>query len=128
MIHYKKLIFRFIASLILIGFLSNNTAFAQGEALFKAQCANCHKPDQDYTGPALKGVRARQPSPDYIYKWMANPAGMIASDPYAKTLFERWKPTVMTAFANLKKSEIDAILDYVEAYKPPVQTASTTPN
>lgn len=120
MIRYKKFIFRFIATLILVGFISNNSAFAQGEALFKAQCANCHKPDADYTGPWLKGVRTRQPDKDYVYKWMANPAGMIASDAYAKTLFEKWKPTVMTAFPGLKKAEIDAILDYVETYKAPV--------
>ncbi len=126
MIHYKKLIFRFIASLILIGFISNNTAFAQGEALFKANCANCHKPDVDYTGPALQGSRKREPSPDWVYKWVANPAGMIATDAYAKTLFEKWKPTVMTAYPNLKKAEIDAILDYVDAYKPPVQTAGAS--
>ena len=96
MIRYKKLIFRFIASLILIGFVSNNSAFAQGEALFKAQCANCHKPDVDYTGPALQGWKERQPSKDWIYKWVANPSAMIASDDYAKALFAKWKPTVMT--------------------------------
>ena len=27
----------------------------RGEALFKANCASCHKPDKDFTGPALKG-------------------------------------------------------------------------
>jgi mono/diheme cytochrome c family protein len=124
MMHYKKFMLRFVAALILIGFTSNNSAFAQsGEELFKANCANCHKPDQDYTGPALKGARDRQPDKEYIYKWMANPAGMIATDAYAKKLFEKWKPTVMTAFANLKKEQVDAILDYVEAYKPPVAAA-----
>ena len=87
MIRYKKFISRFVASLILIGFISSNSAFAQGEALFKAQCANCHKIDGDYTGPWLKGVRDRQPSKEYIYEWMANPAGKIATDAYAKALF-----------------------------------------
>ncbi len=125
MIRYKKFISRFIASLILIGFISNNTVFAQGEALFKAQCANCHKPNQDYTGPALAGARNREPSKDWVYKWVANPSGMIASDPYAKGLFEKWKPTVMTAFPALKKAEIDAILDYVDAYKEPVAPSGT---
>jgi mono/diheme cytochrome c family protein len=127
MMHYKKFMLRFVAALILIGFTTNNTAFAQtGEELFKANCANCHKPDVDYTGPALKGVRDRQPDKEYIYKWMANPAGMIATDAYAKKLFEKWKPTVMTAFANLKKDQVDAILDYVEAYKPPVVASGAT--
>jgi cytochrome c2 len=124
MMHYKKLFLRFVTALILIGFTSFNSAFAQsGEELFKANCANCHKPDVDYTGPALKGVRDRQPDKEYIYKWMANPAGMIATDAYAKKLFEKWKPTVMTAFGNLKKDQIDAILDYVEKYTPPPSTA-----
>ena len=125
MIRYKKFISRFIASLILIGFLSNNNVFAQGEAIFKAQCANCHKPNQDYTGPALAGVRNRAPSKDWVYKWVANPSAMIASEPYAKALFEKWKPTVMNGFPALKKEEIDAILDYVDAYKDPVAPTGT---
>jgi cytochrome c551/c552 len=120
MIRYKKFMFRFIASLLFIGFISNNNVFAQdGKALFTANCANCHKVDADYTGPWIKGARDRQPDKEYIYKWMANPAGMIASDPYAKALFAKWKPTMMTAFGNLKKAEIDAILDYVDTYVAP---------
>jgi len=110
--------------LFALTFFSNHNVFAaDGEALFKANCANCHKPDADYTGPALKGWSKREPSPDWIYKWVANPAQMIASDAYAKSLFEKWKPTVMTAFANLKKDEIDAIMKYVDDYTPPAPTA-----
>ncbi len=89
-----------------------------GAALFKANCANCHKPDKDYTGPALKGVRAGEPSPDWVYKWIENPAGMISTDPHAKTLFAKFGPTVMTAFPQLKKEEIDAILKYADDYVP----------
>ena len=126
MTRYRKFINRFVAILILIVFISENHAFAQGEALFKANCANCHKPDADYTGPALKGSREREPSKDWIYKWVANPAGLIASDPYAKALFEKWKPTVMTAFPQLKKEEVDAIMDYVEKYTPPAPAAGTS--
>ncbi len=117
MIRYKKFLFRFVASLILIGFISNNSAFAQsGEELFKANCANCHKPDVDYTGPALKGVRDRIPDPEWLYKWVANPAG--TNDPYATALKKKWV-IIMTAYPNLKKAQIDAILDYVDAYKAP---------
>jgi cytochrome c551/c552 len=123
MIRYKKFIFRFIASLILVGFISNNSAFAQGEALFKANCANCHKPDGDYTGPHMKDVRKRQPSADWVYQWVANPAG--TNDAYATGLKAKWKPTIMTAFPALKKGDIDAILDYVDAYVPPVATAAS---
>ncbi|MBU3713476.1 MAG: c-type cytochrome [Ferruginibacter sp.] len=118
---YKKIINRnfFFLIISLSLFLVNNNLFAQdGEALFKANCANCHKPDEDYTGPALKGWSARVPDKEWIYKWVANPAQVIASDAYAKSLFDKWKPTVMTAFPNLKKEEIDAIMKYVDNYKP----------
>jgi mono/diheme cytochrome c family protein len=124
---YRLIITKVFASLLFLLLLTTtNTVFAaDGEALFKANCANCHKPDADYTGPALKGWSTREPSKDWVYKWVANPAQMIASDPYAKALFEKWKPTVMTAFSNLKKEEIDAILKYVDDYTPPVATAQT---
>ena len=121
MSRYRIPRFQAVACLLFVLFFSmNNAAFAaDGEALFKANCSSCHKPDQDYTGPALKGWKSRIPkSEGWIYKWVANPAQMIATDPYAKALFEKWKPTQMTAFGSLTKEEIDAILKYVDDYKP----------
>ena len=44
---------------------------ADGETLFKANCASCHKPLETYVGPALKGAREREPSKDWVYKWVA---------------------------------------------------------
>ena len=128
MSRYRITINKALAFLLLVLTLSfNNSVFAaDGEALFKANCSNCHKPDADYTGPALKGWSKRIPNPDWVYKWVANPAQMIATDAYAKSLFEKWKPTVMTAFSNLKKDEIDAILKYVDDYTPPAATATAT--
>ncbi|NOU39509.1 MAG: c-type cytochrome [Ferruginibacter sp.] len=119
MMHYKKFILRFVASLILIGFISNNSVFAQGEALFKANCANCHKPDADFTGPALKGVREKEPSKEWAYKWVKNSPVVRETDPYGKALFAKWNKTPMTAFSNLKDEEIKSILDYADAYQPP---------
>ena len=126
MSRYRKIIYNSFASLLFVAFLSfNNIVSAQdGAALFKANCANCHKPDKDYTGPALQGWNTREPA-GWVYKWVANPSGMIATDAYAKTLFEKWKPTVMTAFPQLKKEEIDAILKYVDAYAPEKPTTTT---
>jgi cytochrome c551/c552 len=34
----------------------NATAAPDGKALFQANCASCHNPYKDATGPALKGV------------------------------------------------------------------------
>ena len=125
MSRYRKIINKTIASLLLTLLVSFfNTASAQdGEALFKANCANCHKPDQEYTGPALKGARDREPSKDWVYEWVHNSPVVREKDAYGKALFEKYQKTPMTAFGSLKNAEIDAILKYVEDYKPPVKVA-----
>lgn len=66
------------------------------------------------------------PAGDWIYKWIANSADLRESEPYAKALFAKWNKTQMTAFGSqLKKEDIDAILKYVDDWKPPV--AGPTP-
>src|SRR6188768_2197949 len=122
MSRYRKIINNVFASILFFAIFSFNNIViaADGEALFKANCANCHKPDKDYTGPMLQGWSTRVPDAEWIYKWVHNPSQMIASDPYAKALADKWKPTIMTSFTNLKTEEIDAIMKYVDDYKPPV--------
>ncbi len=85
-----------------------------GSALFKAKCADCHKVEEDFTGPALKGITKRR-SLIWIYRFVHGPAKMIAmNDPQSLRLAEQWKPTVMTAFADLDQLSIYAILTYIE--------------
>ena len=126
MSRYRKIINKALSSLLFVLLVSlNNTALAaDGEALFKANCANCHKPDADYTGPALKGWSARIPTPDWLYKWVANPAGQ--TDPYATKLKAKWAPVLMNGFAGLKKDEIDGIMKYIDDYQPPAAPAKGT--
>ena len=120
MSRYRKIINTVFASTFFIALiLSSNTILAaDGEALFKANCANCHKPDADYTGPALKGARDREPNKDWAYKWLANNNvnTMLETDPYAKTLLAKWGSR-MTA-QNLSKEDAKAILDWADAYVP----------
>ena len=42
---------------------------------------------------------------------------MIATDPYAKKLFAKVE-LIMTAFPDLKKEDIEAVLDWADAYTP----------
>ena len=81
----RKIFNKFFVGLFLLAcLLVSNTSFAaDGEALFKANCANCHKPLEDATGPMLKGSRDREPSKDWVYKWVYNTNTMVVSDPYA---------------------------------------------
>jgi cytochrome c2 len=124
MSRYRKIINKAFASLLLVLLvsISNNILAQQGEALFKANCAQCHKPLEDFTGPALKGARDREPSKDWVYAWVHNSAIVRDKDPYGKALFEKFNKTQMTSFGQLKNEEIDAILDYVEKYTPPIVT------
>lgn len=92
--------------------------YQRGEKLFKANCAACHKPDKNMTGPALKGSKDwwAQSGGD-IYAWIKNSQGYLASsgDAYAKKLFEEYKKSVMTPNA-VSNEDIDAILSFVDVY------------
>jgi len=83
-----------------------------GELLFKANCANCHKTVQDYTGPALAGCRSREPNLEWAYAFIDNVNAMLYRDPYAKRLHAKYGSR-MTQF-NLPKEDIKAILDYCD--------------
>ena len=84
-----------------------------GKELFKS-CASCHKPDKDFTGPALKGSLKRwNGDKKAMYAFIRNPSKSYVENAYAKKLLKKWK-SQMTAFANLTDAEIDAIMKYCE--------------
>ena len=119
MSRYREMINKFFASacFVLLLFSGNQIFAADGEALFKANCANCHKPLEDYTGPMLQGARKREPNAEWAYKWVNNVNSMLETDPYAKGLLAKYGAR-MTQF-NLPKEDIKAILDYADAYTAP---------
>jgi len=132
MTHYRRFITRILTSVffIIIFLFQNSTFAADGEGTFKTYCSSCHKPDVDYTGPALKGARQRQAAAglpkDWVYKWVHNTTSMVQTDPYAKQLFAKFN-SVMTPFADLKKEEIDAVLDWADSYTKPQAPGGPTP-
>lgn len=92
---------------------------ADGQALFKANCASCHKPDEYYVGPMLKGSKEREPEPGWVYKWINNAQSMAHTDPYAQKLVAEAGGVIMTSFPNLSKEDMDAILDWADSYTKP---------
>jgi len=123
MSRYRKIFNRIFTSIFLVVLLSINVqSYAQdGQALFKANCASCHKVEKDFTGPALKGWKDRVPEGDWIYKWISNSAALKETDAYAKEISAKWNNVVMTAFGSqLKKEDVDAIMKYVDDWAPPV--------
>lgn len=86
-----------------------------GKALFNANCAACHKLDAKMTGPPLRNVIAKHDI-QWIYKWIYNSSAMIKSgDAAAVKIWDEYKPTVMTAFPQLSKPDIDNIIAYTSA-------------
>jgi len=88
-----------------------------GEALFKSNCAACHKLDKKATGPALRGV-ANKYDREWLYDWIKNSQALIASgDATAVKIFEENNKSVMTAFPGLSNTDIDNILAYTNQPK-----------
>jgi mono/diheme cytochrome c family protein len=95
---------------------------AKGEALFKANCASCHKTSEEVlAAPGLKDVDVRWKGKDaLIVKWIQNPQGAAATgDPYIKGLVDKYVGTLgwMAAQA-VSEADIKDILTYVKTAAP----------
>jgi mono/diheme cytochrome c family protein len=107
-----------------------------GEALFKANCASCHKLETDFTGPSLRGVTDRRPK-QWLYAYTRNPQKLIYDGYYTKSpeqpagvdsskkeiipdfyspcLAHKWRPVIMTSFPSLTDRDLDALYAYIKA-------------
>lgn len=97
--------------------INPNENILKGEALFKANCAACHKPNEKYVGPALQGVSNRWESKELLYAFIRNSQEVISRNAYAKKLFEEYKQSPMLPYPNLTDENIFNILLYCDTYK-----------
>jgi mono/diheme cytochrome c family protein len=89
-------------------------AIAAGDALFKANCAQCHAVNEKVVGPALGGITKRRPI-SWLIPWVKNSAKVIASgDEYAVKLYNENGKQQMPSFG-LSDKEITSIINWVEA-------------
>jgi mono/diheme cytochrome c family protein len=92
-----------------------------GLSLFRQNCASCHQPHNNGTGPKLYNVRQKWENegakPGSIYLWVKNWQMAATKDPYALNIASL-TPTAMTKFPELTKEDIDLIFDYVDSQKP----------
>jgi cytochrome c2 len=118
-----NLITRIFAILLLVVFVINFSA-QEGEKLFKANCASCHNPVKNATGPKMQGVLQKwidAGEEELIYKWVQNPSKLYNSgkSKMAKAIWD-WSPTAMTPQGHLSREEVESIFTYVDNYAPPV--------
>lgn len=101
----------------------DKAALQEGKSLFKSNCASCHNPLQDGTGPALKGALSRweaageyngKSGKEWLHSWIKNWNDPVnAKYPYAVEM-SNWSASQMNLFPTLKDEDIDKILLYVD--------------
>lgn len=98
----------------LIVFSTIHVSAQDGKALFISKCASCHNPFKDGTGPALGGLEERHNWADHkeLLKWVNNPGGYMAKDPYTQGLRTKFN-SLMTGFPDMKLEEVTAIVNYI---------------
>lgn len=98
---------------------------ANGEKLFKANCAACHKLDKKLVGPALKGVSERRDA-EWLKAFIRNSAELIKSgDKDAVAIFEEYNKMPMMAFPQLSDQDIIDIIAYTDGKEPVKEVASS---
>ncbi|MFA3784001.1 cytochrome c family protein [Melioribacteraceae bacterium 4301-Me] len=83
-----------------------------GEKIFETKCMSCHKIDERYVGPALKGVVGRR-TPEYVMNMILNPTEMTQKHPEAKKLLAQYA-TQMT-FQNVTQDDARKLLEYLRS-------------
>ncbi|MCH7412945.1 c-type cytochrome [Belliella sp. R4-6] len=89
-------------------------AIAAGKSVFNANCKSCHKLDQKYTGPALRGVTDRR-SVEWAKSFIKNSQALIASgDAQANAIYKEFGNLAMPAHEFLSDTELENLLSYIE--------------
>ena len=102
---------------------SANEQWLEGKNLFKSNCAACHNPKSDGTGPALIGSLERwekagsyngKTGKEWLYLWIKNWNEPVeAGYTYAKEM-SYTRASVMNVFTQLSDEQIEALLVYTE--------------
>ena len=85
---------------------------AKGEAVFKANCASCHKIGGKMIGPWLKDVYKRWPDYDKLKDFVHHPSKYIGKDPYVIKIQGEMGGAVM-AVGDLTDEQVENVLAYV---------------
>lgn len=82
----------------------------RGEKTFETNCSGCHKLDERYVGPPLRGVTTRR-TPTYVMNMIMAPDTMYTRHPVARGLLAQFG----TQMPNLHLSETQAreLMEYL---------------
>lgn len=106
---------------------ANPEAIGKGEAIFKANCKQCHAINEVVVGPALKDAHKRWPNRAAMANFIKYPQKVIdGGNPYAKGLYEKYKQ-YMPNHDFLSDADIDNVISWMvnESENPTVAAAAT---
>lgn len=88
-------------------------SIAVGKSIFNNNCASCHHPAKNATGPPLAFIPQRRDK-KWLKKFIYNSAALIASgDLLANCIYNEWNKTAMTAFPNLTDADLNALYAFL---------------
>ena len=89
----------------------DETLVNKGEEIFGQKCVACHRTNQKYIGPAMKGIYEKR-APEWVMNMILNPEEMIKKDPIAKQQYEAYNKTMMVG-QNLTEDDARAVAEYL---------------
>ncbi len=126
----RKQILAFFSFLFLsFIFSSNSLSAADGEKIFKQNCAVCHSLGSNkVVGPGLEGMATRVPGGDWLHKWIKNNESLTKSgDAYAVKITKEFGAPMTVFESSLSDEEIDGVITYLKDYKPKAAVATAAP-
>lgn len=82
----------------------------RGARLYKIKCSACHKLDERYVGPPLRGVTTFR-TPAYVMNMILNPNEMVQKHPVAKGLLAQY--LMIMSPQGVDEQQARAILEYL---------------
>ncbi len=83
---------------------------ARGTAMYEERCLVCHKPKENFIGPAPAGILQRR-TPEWVMNMILNPGKMIKEDSLAQALFMEYNGSPMSDM-QLTEEDARAVLEY----------------
>ncbi len=93
------------------------SGYSKGRELYTANCASCHIPIKNATGPALVSAMANR-NADWLCKHITNPE-FISKDKRSKELLKEYNGTKCMKAPQLSCQDVDSLIVYVNAYSFP---------
>lgn len=109
-------------------FMVNPSTAQDGKAIFNSKCSACHIMGKDGTGPNLQGVKAKwEGEEDYLYEWVLNSPKVIAEGKSNRAQAAKDYSVTSMPVQDVTIEEAKAIIEYVDAWTPPVAKPPTDP-